>query len=824
MMKRKQFWCCALALVSGLLLSSSVYGFTFTDSFSNLDNWTTYGSPSPQRLALVNDSTGVFDNNGDATDNSGAISVQTFGLNGGFTIQSDVYLDFSDTNGCYAEAAIGIANPTSPDNDPYIYFSISAMGHSCGTIAASLLGHAYFFGEFATESGSMSFYPTEEHPATFLADDYANGWHTLKIVVDASSKIRFYVDDVLIYTDAQSISGTVATGTLPLWLGSRSSGDAGKAYHAYVAITTSCDPPSAPSLTSPGISAIVCNTSVTFVWNDVVGATNYQMQVDDNSNFGSPETDLGFTPPTHSVSIVLTDNCQPQYWRVRAKNACNWGDWSTVRTVTVCSALIAPTLDTPASGTVDVEQPVALNWDDIGGTSYYQVQVDTTDDFASPLVIDRHRTVSSDSVSDLVGSTRYYWRVRAASSCATSAWSSTYNFTTAICNVPDAAVLVAPADGDSNQTQPLTLNWSDAAGALTYRVQIDNNSDFSGTVFDNKVTLSTMSVTGLTVGTKFYWRVRAHNGCGWADWSDTSWFKTCYVVEVPTLLYPANADSNVAQPITARWDSLTAATKYWVQVDDDSSFGSPVYNDSTAKARVVLPTLSEDVSYYWRVKARNDCGWGSWSASNRSFKAASGCPTPAPPALNSPENDVSSLRLPVHMDWSVAGDHLYQLKVDDTITLVSPVIETQLAVSNYTITSLDTNKSYYWAVRTHNSCGWGTWSSVRKFTIGIATAVEEVAAGHYPAQFVLSQNYPNPFNPSTAIEFTLPRSGQVTLEVYDIVGRKVRTLVSEAVTAGTKRVIWDGCNSDGAAVASGVYFYRITASDFSETRKMLLLK
>ncbi|TFH64735.1 MAG: hypothetical protein E4G91_04885, partial [Candidatus Zixiibacteriota bacterium] len=106
-MKSKLFRCYALALVAGLLVSSSVYGLTFTDSFSNLDNWTVYGTPSPQRLALVHDSTGVFDNNGAATDNSGAISIRTFGLSGGFTIQSDVYLDFSDTNGCYAEAAIG---------------------------------------------------------------------------------------------------------------------------------------------------------------------------------------------------------------------------------------------------------------------------------------------------------------------------------------------------------------------------------------------------------------------------------------------------------------------------------------------------------------------------------------------------------------------------------------------------------------------------------------------------------------------------------------------------------------------------------------------
>jgi hypothetical protein len=727
-MKSRQSWCYALALVVGLLVSSSVYGLTFTDSFSNLDNWTVYGSPSPVRLASVHDSTGIFDNMGDATDNSGAISVQTFGLSGGFTIQSDVYLDFSDTNGCYAEAAIGIANPTLQGwggYDPYIYFSISAMGHSCGTIASALRGHAYFFGSFATASGAETFYPTEGSPTTFLADDYANGWHTLKIVVNGSSQIRFYIDAVLIYTGTQNISSTIATGAYPLWLGSRSSGDAGKAYHAYLTIITSCDPPSAPSLSSPGTIAIVCNTTVSFVWNDVVGATSYQMQVDNNSDFSSPETDLGFTPPTHSVSVVLTDNCLPNYWRVRARNACNWGDWSTVRTVTVCSAPAAPTLASPANDAVGVEQPITLNWNDIGGVSYYQVQVDTDSDFVAA-VVDHHRTVSIDTISELTGSTTYFWRIR-ASGCATSSWSSIYNFTTAVCNLPDAAVLVSPADGDSGLTQPLTLDWGDAAGALSYRVEVDNDSDFSSTVIDNQVTPSTLDIIELTAGTKYYWRVRSYNGCGWGNWSDTSWFRICYAIGVPVLTIPADGDTISSQPASFDWNDVATASKY-------------------------------------------------------------------------------------------------QFQVDDTVTCVSPLIDQQLVSSQYGTYDLAYGTRYYWRVRAYGTCGWGAWSAARTCTTSIVLAVEEIDAGNMPTAYSLSQNYPNPFNPSTAIEFTLPRPGQVTLEIYDIVGRKVRTLVSEAVSVGTKRVIWDGCSADGTTVASGIYFYRIKANDFSETRKMLLLK
>jgi hypothetical protein len=101
---------------------------------------------------------------------------------------------------------------------------------------------------------------------------------------------------------------------------------------------------------------------------------------------------------------------------------------------------------------------------------------------------------------------------------------------------------------------------------------------------------------------------------------------------------------------------------------------------------------------------------------------------------------------------------------------------------------------------------------------------DETGSRERPSEFDLSQNYPNPFNPSTKIEFTLARSGFVTLQIYDTLGRKVRTLVSEELSSGYKSVIWDGKNEDGDEVASGVYFYQLKVGDFSEPKKMLLLK
>ena len=93
-----------------------------------------------------------------------------------------------------------------------------------------------------------------------------------------------------------------------------------------------------------------------------------------------------------------------------------------------------------------------------------------------------------------------------------------------------------------------------------------------------------------------------------------------------------------------------------------------------------------------------------------------------------------------------------------------------------------------------------------------------------PSDFSLSQNFPNPFNNKTVITFTLPRSGNVKIEIYNILGQRVRDLVDEKVTAGYKKVIWDGKDNSGKVVASGVYFYRVKADNFVDVKKMTLLK
>ncbi|RMF59578.1 MAG: T9SS C-terminal target domain-containing protein [Calditrichaeota bacterium] len=97
-------------------------------------------------------------------------------------------------------------------------------------------------------------------------------------------------------------------------------------------------------------------------------------------------------------------------------------------------------------------------------------------------------------------------------------------------------------------------------------------------------------------------------------------------------------------------------------------------------------------------------------------------------------------------------------------------------------------------------------------------------SGATPSRFSLKQNYPNPFNPSTTIPFEISKNSTVKLEIYDVTGKKVKTLLNKEMSPGSYSVRWDGVNKQGLPVSSGIYFYRLKANGFQAIRKMVLLK
>lgn len=110
------------------------------------------------------------------------------------------------------------------------------------------------------------------------------------------------------------------------------------------------------------------------------------------------------------------------------------------------------------------------------------------------------------------------------------------------------------------------------------------------------------------------------------------------------------------------------------------------------------------------------------------------------------------------------------------------------------------------------------------FSTGITTAVNESNNSEAPTGFNLMQNYPNPFNPSTTIRYSINSPETVSIKIYDITGQLIKEIIKEHNQSGDYEVNWDGNDNYGYRVSSGAYFYQIIASDYSEAKKMILLK
>ncbi|PWB71293.1 hypothetical protein C3F09_08010 [candidate division GN15 bacterium] len=106
-----------------------------------------------------------------------------------------------------------------------------------------------------------------------------------------------------------------------------------------------------------------------------------------------------------------------------------------------------------------------------------------------------------------------------------------------------------------------------------------------------------------------------------------------------------------------------------------------------------------------------------------------------------------------------------------------------------------------------------------------AAGVDDANGATLPKSFALQQNYPNPFNPTTTVKFDVPTRSQVKLSVYNVLGQKVKTLVDGMVEAGFgHEARWDGTTDGGNAVSSGIYFYKMEAGSFVQTKKMVMMK
>lgn len=283
------------------------------------------------------------------------------------------------------------------------------------------------------------------------------------------------------------------------------------------------------------------------------------------------------------------------------------------------------------------------------------------------------------------------------------------------------------------------------------------------------------------------------------------------------------------------------------KVDGGSDFRLFQFSDSLIVARLGIiltgkgsPMFAQDGSFnslneqvYHSVAAINDGDLhgiyvhgkdtvGNWGMSWASLLTTLPWTVTAPtvPTLASPIDSSKDVSINPSLSWSsVTGATSYRLQVSTSLSFSSFVLDdSTIVTTSRQVGPLLNNTTYYWRARAKNYKGTSGWSPVRSFTTIIATSVETLS-GKLPKDFSLGQNFPNPFNPSTYISFSLPSKSFVSLKVFDLIGREVATIVLEEMSAGNHSRQWNG-----NGVPSGVYFYRLQAGAFVETKKLVLLK
>lgn len=431
--------------------------------------------------------------------------------------------------------------------------------------------------------------------------------------------------DVSNITQSQySVITAVLTGNTNYYWRVNATGPSGTSgWSSQWTFTTVVAAPPVPVLSSPANGSTGVSLTPVLSWNASPGATQYRVQVSNNSNFTSTVVDVNGLANTGYViqSGVLSNGVQ-YFWRVNASNSGGTSDWSTVwNFTTIVAPPPAPTLISPLNGATNVTVTPTLDWSDVSGATGYKVQVALNSSFTA-LVFDESVTASQVSISSgtLSGQTLYYWRVAAVNAGGQGNYTTPWSFTTIVAP-PAAPFLVAPPNNATGVSRTPTLDWNDVPTATSYRVQVSTNPNFTTTVV-NMVTGSTSSYTVpygvLNYNTLYYWRVNATNAGGTGQWSSVWNFTTqIQAPSAPTLIAPPNGSTGQSLTPILDWTDVTGANSYRVQISTSSLFNTTVLdvnNVTQSELNVPSGVLTGNTQYYWRVAGINSGGQGPYSS------------------------------------------------------------------------------------------------------------------------------------------------------------------------------------------------------------------
>lgn len=387
---------------------------------------------------------------------------------------------------------------------------------------------------------------------------------------------------------------------------------------------------------------------------------------------------------------------------------------------------------------------------------------------------------------------------------------------------PAVPTLLTPANNAVNQMLTPTLTWTTTGE--THRLQVSTTSGFTNIILDQDNIMGGSFVIPapiLTQSTTYYWRVSATSPGGTSAFSSPFAFTTTSATlpAAPTLISPINGATNVSRTPAFDWFDVAGATNFRLQVSLNNTFTSVVFDTTNIIASQfnMSTLLLNSTVYYWRVCANNAAGSGPFSAI---FNFTTVAAPPAAPNLLAPANGAIGIPLMANMQWqAVSGATSYNIQIATDVNFVNTVYNANPTGTSQTVPAgtLQLNTLYFWRVRASNSGGFGPYSATRNFR-STTTSVNSIGTV-IPTEFKLYNNYPNPFNPSTTIRFDIPKNTDVKIKVFDLTGRMISELIVISLQPGVYETSFNASN-----FASGIYYFRIEAGEFNDTKKMMLIK
>ncbi|HSJ59531.1 MAG TPA: hypothetical protein VLC95_20265, partial [Anaerolineae bacterium] len=381
-------------------------------------------------------------------------------------------------------------------------------------------------------------------------------------------------------------------------------------FTASQAFTITWEPVETPSRWNPALGDEVCEASLHFYWSAVDRATFYQLQVDDSSDFSSPEIDDVTSGQTYWPADPMP--LGSYYWQVRARNACGDGPWpSSEKWFTTIAGPATPELLSPADGSSTCGTTPDLAWSPVTGAEYYWLQVDDDPAFGSPAINTNTPDPSYAPASPLASGT-YFWRVYSYVHPCPSFWTPIRRFVIGS-EPPPPPILVEPTPGGTVCSRTPLFDWTPGATAAAYQLQVDDDPGFPSPELDVVTTASDhVPTSALALGEQWV-QVRAANACGDGPWSPAQSFAVA-TVPVPPLL-SAPADGSRTPDMTPRfaWSPASGTASYHFQLAAESAFSSPLIDTTTPGAEYTPGRELAPGTYYWRVHTSNSCGTSAWA-------------------------------------------------------------------------------------------------------------------------------------------------------------------------------------------------------------------